>query len=237
MGSIRFAASLLVPLLVSCAVPRNATEALEPSCKPQREFHVVGHGWHTGVVVHARDLQERLPELAARLGAARLVELGWGDAAFYQAPEPTVSLALRAMLYRTATVLHVVAIPHSDPQTYFPGSTVFTLKVPTNGYERLLDQLVGTFERTPDGGLVALQPGLYGESQFYRAQGSFHAFNTCNTWVARAVAATGYPLQNTAVVTADGLLSELRQATDTSCYVTHFKKTHDTTVFSRESAR
>ena len=98
-------------------------------------------------------------------------------------------------------------------------STVVTLEVPASGYARLLNYLVETFARTADGSLIALDPGLYGESRFYRAEGSFHAFNTCNTWVARAVAATGYPIRSTAVVTADGLLNALRRGTNTPCYI------------------
>lgn len=217
-STIRYVAGLIATLLCACAVPPNDVTA-PASCEPQREFNIVSHGWHTGVVIRARDLEERLPELATSLSAATLVELGWGDAAFYRAPEPTVSLALRAVLYPTAAVLHVVAIPNSDLRGYFPGSTVVTLTVPESGYERLLDYVVETFARTSDGGLVAGEPGLYGRSRFYGAEGWFHASNTCNTWVARAVAATGFPLRNPAVATSDGVLNELRQETDTPCYV------------------
>jgi uncharacterized protein (TIGR02117 family) len=217
-STIRYVTSLIATLICACAVPPSDVTA-PGSCEPQREFNIVGHDWHTGVVIRARDLEERLPEFATSLSAANFVEIGWGDAAFYRAPAPTVSLALRAVLYPTAAVLHVVAIPNSDLRGHFPGSTVVKLTVPESGYERLLDHLVETFARTPNGGLVALEPGLYGRSRFYRAEGWFHAFNTCNTWVARAVAATGYPLGNTAVVTADGVLNELRQATDSPCYV------------------
>lgn len=85
------------------------------------------------------------------------------------------------MPYPTDAVLHVVGIPNRDLGTEFPGSTVVNVAVPASGYERLLDHLVETFTRIPDGGLIPLEPGLYGRSYFYRAQGSFDASNTCNT--------------------------------------------------------
>ncbi len=208
---------LFATLLLGCSTPQdNATTPA--SCGPSRTFHVVSHGWHAGVVIPSRDLAGRLPELNARLGTASLVELGWGDAAYYQTPEPTTSLALRAVLYPTDAVLHVVTMSSTEPQSEFPNSTVFTLTVPASGYERLLDHLVETFERTPDGEPIALGPGLYGDSRFYRARGQFHAFNTCNTWVARGVEVTGYPLSSSTIVTADGLLTELRRETNTPCY-------------------
>lgn len=210
-------APAVVSVLLAVAVCPAFAEHTD--CERLATFYVVNHGRHTAIVLRGRDLEERLPELAATIGTASLVEFGWGDAAFYRTLEPTASLALRAVLFPTAAVLHVVTIPDNDLRTYFPGSTVVTLVVPASGYARLLDYLVETFARTADGSLIALDPGLYGESRFYRAEGSFHAFNTCNTWVARAVAATGYPIRGTAVVTADGLLNALRRGTNTPCYI------------------
>jgi hypothetical protein len=66
------------------------------------------------------------------------------------------------------------------------------------------------FERRPDGEVIPLGTGLYGTSRFCRAKGSFHLFNTCHTWAARAFAATGTPV-STRVVTAGGLISQLRR--------------------------
>jgi len=208
---------LALLLLCACGAPSEAVHS-PATCGPQRAFHVVSHGWHAGIVVPAADLAAREPDLAAHLGAARLVEIGWGDAAFYRAPDPGAALALRALLYPTDTVLHVVAMADADPRERFPDAEVITLSVPASGFDRLLDHVLQTFARDPDGAPIALERGLYGESRFYRARGAFHAFNTCNTWVARAIATTGYPLETTSVVRAGTLLREIRRAPDRPCH-------------------
>jgi hypothetical protein len=74
----------------------------------------------------------------------------------------------------------------------------------------MLDFIADSFQRRPDGALIPQGPGLYGFSRFYRAKGSFHLFNTCNTWAARAVAATGLPV-STRIITAGGFVSQLRR--------------------------
>lgn len=209
--------AILVAALLSACTLLPADIRAPASCQQEQEFSVVIHGWHTGVVIGARDLEERLPELASSLTGASQVEVGWGDAAYYRAPEPTVSLALRAVLYPTDTVLHVVSLPGTDLRTHFPDSTVVTLTVSETGYHRLLEYIVDSFARTRDGRVIPLESGLYGRSRFYRAEGWFDSSNTCNTWVAHAVAASGYPLQTTAVVTAEGLLEELRRPNEVSC--------------------
>ena len=96
---------------------------------------------------------------------------------------------------------------------------MISLAVPASGYERLLDYIVDTFARSPEGGLIPLGTGLYGESRFYGAQGSFHALNTCNTWVARGgVSFRVSRCPNTAVVSVDDLLTRLGSAVDAPCY-------------------
>jgi hypothetical protein len=39
-------------------------------------------------------------------------------------------------------------------------------------------------------------------------------FNTCNTWVAKAIEKTGYPVSSTLTLTAESLLSQLRDGDD-----------------------
>ena len=210
-------AAAIATLIGACA-SQPATVASPAPCEPRLTFHVVVHGWHSGVVVRAADLATRLPGLAFAPGSDGWLELGWGDAAFYQAESPTATDALRAVLYPTDAVVHAVPIPGSDVAGFVPAGTVITLTVPASGYQRVLDHLVETFARGPDGGLVTLGPGLYGGGRFYRARGSFHALNTCNTWVARAVAASGYPLESTGIVTAGALLEGLRRDSESRCH-------------------
>lgn len=56
--------------------------------RPARErgqaLYLVDHGLHVGLVVPAGELQRHLPALKDDFPAARLMEVGWGDRAFYQ---------------------------------------------------------------------------------------------------------------------------------------------------------
>ncbi len=83
------------------------------------------------------------------------------------------------------------------------------------GYEKLLAFVARSFSRTSGNGVIKLGPGLYGNSWFYRAEGVFSAFNTCNTWVANSIETTGFPISGNTTITAEGLLSQLREGIDT----------------------
>lgn len=159
--------AILVLLLSACA-----HQPPPDGCQPTRSLYVVDHGWHSGVVVERDALQKHLPGLRAASG--KYLEIGWGEERFYQARQTTIGMALRAVLQPNPSVLQVVPLHESL------GREVRTNEA---GYAAALDFIAASFEP----GLERLGPSLYGQGWFYRAEGSFHLFNTCNTWVAEVL--------------------------------------------------
>ena len=203
---------IVLVLLASCASSPPVVERLEEIKGEQPvAVHVVGHGWHTGIVVPAGDIQARLPALRERFGDVPRIEFGWGDKAFYQADEITAGLAIKASLWPTAAVMHAVVVP-SDVAAYFPRSEVHRLCLTPGGYDALLHFIVGSFHRAEDGGLAPLGRGRYGDSQFYEAVGSYTLFNTCNTWTARALKSAGLDIDPASKATASSVMDYLRAA-------------------------
>jgi uncharacterized protein (TIGR02117 family) len=160
------------------------------ACQSPRMLFVVNHGWHTGIVVERRDLVKLVPPLAGDIGEEGHVEIGWGEERFYQARETTLGMALRALLQPNSSVLQVVPLAR-PPRDYFRQSEIAEIRVTEQGYRDVLAFVAETFTRTPVQGVIRLSPSLYGNGWFYRAEGSFHAFNTCNTWAARAIKKAG----------------------------------------------
>lgn len=162
--------ALLAVALGACAhQPQTA-------CEPTRTLYVVSHGWHSGIVLERDELVSRLPMLG--IGREGYVEVGWGEERFYQARETTLGMALRALLQPNTSVLQVVPFSGA-PHRYFAGSELVEVGTDEAGYSAALAYIAATFKPQ----LERLGRSLYGEGWFYRAEGSFHLFNTCNTWV------------------------------------------------------
>lgn len=192
--------------------------ATTDECESPQTFYVVTYGRHSALVIDRADLTEREESLAEDFDAGEFLEIGWGDAKYYQAADAGVGAALRAILWPTETVLHVVGIPTS-PSRYFVSGDLYAVSVPEIGYRDLLEFVAASFARSEDGGLVRLGPALYGAGWFYQAEGKFHAANTCNTWIAQALAATGYPHANVDTVFAGGVASQLQRGFEANhCY-------------------
>jgi uncharacterized protein (TIGR02117 family) len=191
----------LAALIAAPLVPRTARAAAS--------IVVTSNGWHSGIALPRPAVPETIIPEAADFPAAAWLEFGWGDAEYYPTPRPTAGLALSAAFPGPA-VLHVSGLPGHPAQT-FPTVEVFTFALTPAQHGPLLAALAASFERR--GGARAqplAAPGLYAFSRFYPATGRFHAFNTCNTWTARILAAAGLPISPGGIHTADELVARLR---------------------------
>jgi uncharacterized protein (TIGR02117 family) len=198
---------LLLSLWTGCAAP---VAELPPAPDAARVVYVLGHGWHTGLVVRRAEIPDGIWPEQADFPDAQYLEVGWGDKDFYQAPEPSVGLALKAAFRSTASVLHVVAF-HVPPEAYFPGSEVIAVRLTPPGFEQLVTFIQATYTRDAHGRPMPLGPGWYAHSRFYLATGTYHLLNTCNTWVARALRAAGAPMAPATAMTAGGVMAQVRK--------------------------
>ena len=140
---------------------------------------------------------------------SRYVEVGWGEAAFYPAPQNDSGAAVRALFWRNASVLHIVAFD-APIASYFPSAQRVALDLDSDAYRRLVAAVGESFERGADGQSIEVGAGLYGDSRFYRSRERYHLFNTCNVWTARKLHAAGLPLAPWRAVTTGMLLQQVR---------------------------
>lgn len=173
--------------------------------------YVASHGWHTGIILPAAPFNQLFPQLHARFGAAPFYEFGWGDARFYPAKKITTALTLRAALFSQNSVVQVVAVP-ADPVRYFRNSEVRALCVNPAQLAGVQQFIVASLQPDAHGQLQPLQPGLYGDSQFYAGVGRFHLLHTCNTWTAGALRSAGHAISPAFTFTASGVLESLQAA-------------------------
>ena len=187
-----------------------ASPGLPPDAGGPRDHvvHVMSNGWHTAIIVPRHEVSATglLPE-AADFPQADFLEFGWGDRAYYPADETTLGLTLRAALVPTPSVMHVAGrarVP--EPRE---GREVVPVRLTEAGFRHMVRAIADQFERSGGGAVEPVGPGLYPDSHFYAAEGSFHLFNTCNTWTARMLRAGGVDISASGVITAGDVMERL----------------------------
>ena len=155
-----------------------------PSSKAnEEEIYLVSHGWHAGIVISGSNLSPELAFLEDHFGQNSFYEIGWGDKGFYQAENVTTTLAVKAFLWPTDSVMHVAALQKS-PFAVFSESEIVPMKIAKSGFENLQAQLAASFKKE-NSTAVKTKNGLYGNSLFFKGKGYYYLTNTCNTWTAR----------------------------------------------------
>ncbi len=175
---------------------------------------VVSNGWHAAIVIGRAELVATglLPE-ADDFPDAVFLEFGWGDRVYYPAGKKTIGMALRAALTATPAVMHMAGLAR-PPELTYADVEVFSFALSQEEFRHLVGAIAGQFERPEGGRAAAVSRGLYPDSNFYHALGTFSLFNTCNTWAARMLRAGGVNVSPSGIVTADELVTRLRPVID-----------------------
>ncbi|MDH5694622.1 MAG: TIGR02117 family protein [Gammaproteobacteria bacterium] len=209
-------------VLVICSLRVVASSSTHPHSKNHLyRVDVVSHGWHTGLVISASDIVERLPNLKKRFLTSNLLEFGWGDQEFYRAREVTLGITLKAILWPTQSVMHVVDVPY-ESRKYFPQSEVETVCLSKPQYFKLVEFLVSSFVTDNSGNVIPLEKGIYGDSQFYEGVGRFYFLQTCNKWTAKALESANLDIVSTFKLTASSVMraiEDLESSSDKSSCV------------------
>jgi len=176
--------------------------------EPTKTIYLVSHGWHAGIVVKRADIPPGTWPQHNEFPGAEYLEVGWGDKDYYMTPEPHLGITLKAGLLPTASVLHIVGF-RGVVTRYFPYSEVIRIELSEAGFQRLCGFLENSYVRDEAGLSQPLGPSLYGDGQFYLSRETYHAFNTCNAWTARALRIAGCPIRPSTNLRVETLMTNV----------------------------
>lgn len=202
---------IVVPAMLTAACTAPPAESLTPRADEDRAtVYLVNHGWHAGFVIKRSDLPADVWPQQREFAEAEYLEVGWGDRDYYMSRRPHVGILLKAALWPTESVLHVVGM-QGPVSGQFPRSEVWRIEFSTAGMRRLGRYVERSYALDEQGRSRPLGPSLYGRGRFYLSRESYHLFNTCNAWTARAMRAAGCPLIPATKLRVDALLSSLAE--------------------------
>lgn len=204
----------LIPLLAALLVAALSASAL--AAEACRTIHIVDHGYHTGLIVRAPAFDAVASLGTEGFSGASWLEFGWGDAAYYQAKDPPLSMAISALLNSGGSALHIVG-HRGDPTAIYAGKTILTLQVSASGHDRLVQRLRATVVRDDRGEAVPLSRFNPDGSRFYRATGDYSLAYTCNHWMADLLVEAGVPIDPSGAALSSDLMDKLVKIDSIRC--------------------
>ena len=117
---------------VGCAPFQHAA----PESDNNISLYLVGHGWHTGLVIPKSAIPKHLLQVRQFYKKYEHIEISWGDEDFFKSNEFKVGILLKAALLPSASVLHVVGF-NGQVMDYFPTSNVIRLSLSQHNFLQL----------------------------------------------------------------------------------------------------
>jgi uncharacterized protein (TIGR02117 family) len=164
-------------------------------------IYLIKQRWHTAMVFHSEDVDSTiLPEVKYFAGA-ELIDIGWGDEAFYQYPNFDWDLAYQALFYPTPSTLRIEGIFIPMLEYFNISEIVVELKINDEQLKILLNYISETVWRNEKNENKILSTQYLNRVYFLKANGKYHLFNTCNTWLAEGLRIAGFEIEDNIILT------------------------------------
>ncbi len=168
------------------------------------------HTWHTGIILKKGLSTEHIDFFQESYPGAEFIEVGWGDFDFFRSEKATVGMAVKAMLWPTRSVLHVLPY-YRDPSDYFPEGDIIEIELPQQGFKELVSYINTSFARDEYGKIIPLDSEINVRGQFYLSIEKYHLFKTCNVWTAKALKSGGYSVVPFYALSSGNLMKQIRR--------------------------
>jgi uncharacterized protein (TIGR02117 family) len=172
------------------------------------KIYFIKQDWHTAIVFKTNELDLDMFREYESFSDFVLIDIGWGDEEFYQYLGFDYGLAFKALFYSTPSTLRVEGINLSKEEYFNLSEIVIELVVTDEQFKKICNYINKTFSVDDAGNAHILSRRADGKIIFYKSIGSYHLFNTCNTWLARGLRESGIEIED-AIILTEQLFNEL----------------------------
>jgi len=175
---------LLIPatyLLISLILSAVPIERKVEDQVLDNTVYLTTNGVHLDIVIPINNVDSMLLFGIERESKDAYLSFGWGDENFYlNTPtwsDLTISTAFEALFLKSSTLMHVTRYK-------IERSNWVEIKISDAELRKLNAYILSSFSKNSSGKKMILQnQGYTSMDDFYKAEGFFSCFKTCNTWL------------------------------------------------------
>lgn len=176
----------------------------------QNNIFISKSDWHVGIILEVFELSKKEISCLAEFKDYKFVDIGWGDADFYQSSEDfDVYLATKAILLPTSSVVRIQGYNNEIKDIIKYRDYTFEITLDSTQYNLLCDFIESSFKKDESNQNIISMEKYSGVIKYYHSTHKYYFANTCNTWVAEALEYSGYEINSSNVITAEELFKEL----------------------------
>ncbi|ADV51274.1 DUF2459 domain-containing protein [Cellulophaga sp. E16_2] len=175
---------ILIPLtylVVSLLLSALTVDKKEASVPSHSSIYLSSNGVHLDIVLEKKDINTLVLSGLKHTAGDKFMSFGWGDENFYlNTPtwgDLTFNNGFKALFLKSATLMHITRFKEKQINW-------IEIKVSHNELIKLNSYLEKSFLKDNTGSKTLIAYKGYGSNDdFYKANGSYSCFKTCNSWV------------------------------------------------------
>ena len=183
--------------------PLIAERDIEERDESSIEIYLIKQYWHTAFVISRDDIDTLIFPEVTLFNKFNIIDIGWGDEEFYQHPEFDAGMAFKALFYSTPSTLRVEGIGISKESYFNISEIVIKIVITQKQLDEILLFISNTVYRDSNNKSVLLSEHGLGRVKFFKANGEYYLFNTCNTWLAQGLKQAGVDITDDIILTEE----------------------------------
>lgn len=207
--SLFFFALMFISL--SCTGTENLSRGEEINTSSgMYTIYIINNNLHTGIVLPVDNESTHAISAVKHFKNFSYTDIGWGEEKFYQEPEDNFCMGARAILLPNTSVIRIEGYSSFTDDIIGWSDYTVMMSLSKNQYIKLISFIEKSFTRDEGNELIITKQKHSGSIIFFKSVYKYHLFNTCNTWIAEALKASGLDVSPFFVITAGQLYNEIK---------------------------
>lgn len=174
-----------------------------------QKIYIAKSYWHTGLIVEINEISLKALPVLNNFSDSEFVDIGMGERDFYMSPSRDIIPAARAILIPTNAAIRIADVPGDTAFLRRTSDYLISMELDSISFKNLLSYVNESISKNDDNEVSIIEERAGGSIVFYNSPLSYHLFNTCNTWLARALQKSGIDIKPSDVVTSKDLFYRL----------------------------
>ena len=203
--------NLILSVSFCCTGRENTESLINPNSQSDiHSIYIVNNYMHTGIIIPVENESIHVISSLKYFRDYNFIDIGWGEEKFYQDPNNNICMGARAILLPNTSVIRIEGCSAAMENFILWSDFTVRLSLTTEQYMKLLDFIGKSFIKGSDDESVITSSRHSGEIIFFKSVYRYHLFNTCNTWVAKALQKAGLDVSPTFIITARQFYNKIK---------------------------
>jgi hypothetical protein len=209
---VRFlAAIMIIQLTMSC----HGSEKIQVSddnnpAENKYTVYIINTNIHTGIFISINDESAKYIEALKYYTDYEYADFGWGEETVYQTHAETYCMDAKAILLVNPSVVRVEGYNGTIESLVKWSGFSIKFSLTSGQFKQLCGFINESFIKNSDGSTIITSQESSGRITFFKSVYKYHLFNTCNTWIAKALKNSGIEVSDFFIITSGQLYRSIK---------------------------